>query len=395
MRSAGIALLKIFFSLHCSFFCKAQLADHKDVKTGAGIDTTGKPANCKEASSAILLNSLKEKDDWQIVSGPALPGMHYPVQAYYTKPFPSWEMDRYTADSSYFKNCDWMILPDKRTVINTSTRLPIVFTKRFTTIAPSKLKLMVKMLYDNMAYLYIDSTWIILNHKNPDINRFIKKLQPELSNLVSIPALFNFSYNASFYAGDFYNLVLPAGEHIIRIELFNNAYELGCIIKGMLISGNGEKIFCAPPIENWQSELESILLFRDQKAFPKNKIADTVYAALMRSVKTGHWIDNMITGDRDVMSQDTLFMKKGDKINVSPAYITEFYNGNTDTVYAGGSLRKITAGKSLIKQWDKTFVFDALVRGTYWLEINCEFPADDKHTDPNILNKYARVIKVN
>ena len=95
---------------------------------------------------------MKEKDDWKIVSGPKITSVEYPASPLYTKPFSAWEMDRYVGDSSYFKNCDWMILPEKRKVINTVSRLPIVFIKSFTTTAPARIKLFVRMLYDNMAY---------------------------------------------------------------------------------------------------------------------------------------------------------------------------------------------------------------------------------------------------
>ncbi|MEO5891580.1 MAG: hypothetical protein ABIQ31_15115 [Ferruginibacter sp.] len=395
MRSHGITLLVIFISITCCFFCKGQVpVTGKDTITRAVVDTAVKMIDCRENSSSILLNSFKEKNDWQIISGPPITGIQYPVQSNYTKPFPSWEMDRYTADSSYFRNCDWMVLPDKRTVINTNTRVPVVFIKRFTTVAPSKLKLIVKMLYDNMAYLYIDSTWIKLNHRNGDVNRFIKKLRPELSGFVSIPATFNYSFNASFYAGDFYNLVLPKGDHVIRIELFNNAYELGCIIKGILISEDDEKIFCGAPVKEEQAELESILIFRDEKAFPKNDIADTLYGELMQSVKKGCWINNLVRENLDLVSHDTLFVKKGEKINMTPAYVTEFYNGEKDTVYAVGSLKKIGSPKAVSKKWERSFVFDALTRGNYQLEINCETPADARHKTPGLINKYSRVVCV-
>lgn len=245
-----------------------------------------------------------------------------------------------------------------------------------------------------MAWLYIDSTRITLNHPNPDINRFIRKLEPEFSGFVSLPGTFNSSDNASFYAGDFHNHVLPAGDHIIRIELFNNAYELGCIIKGMLISSDEEKIFCNAPIKEEPSELSSILIFRDKKAFPKSRVADSLYAALMKSVKGGFWINNLVQGDKDLMSHDTLFLKKGEKINVTPLYITSFYDGKKDTVYARGNLRKITNAKAVNKQWNETFDFNASLSGNYQLEINCETPADADHTPPNRVNKYARIIKV-
>src|SRR4029077_17576387 len=152
--TAGVFLI-ILILLNCSHYSLAQDTSHRNaVNFHAVTDTSGQIVNCNEASSSLLLNSFKEKDDWQIVSGPVIAGVHYPVQASYTKPFPSWEMDRYTADSSYFKNCEWMVLPGRKTVINTTTRIPVVFIKKFTTTAPSKLKLILKMLYDNMAYLY-------------------------------------------------------------------------------------------------------------------------------------------------------------------------------------------------------------------------------------------------
>lgn len=250
------------------------------------------------------------------------------------------------------------------------------------------------MLYDNMAYLYIDSTWIKLNHRSPDINRFIHKLRPELTGFVSIPALFNYSYNASYYAGDFYNLVLPAGDHTIKIELFNNAYELGCIIKGMLISEDGKKVFCNPPMVEEQAERASILLFREDKAFPKNKTADTLYAALMNTVKVGYWIDNFLQDGRDLVNNDTLVMKRGERIDVVPGYVTMFYNGNKDTAYVSGGLKKIGDAKAIKKRWDKSFIFDATARGNYLLEITCETPVNDNRRAPNLVTKYARVIRV-
>lgn len=284
-----------------------------------------------------------------------------------------------------------MVLPDKKTVINTTTRVPVVFRKKFTTTAPSKLRLVVKMLYDNMAYLYIDSTWIALNHINPDINRFIQKFRPELSGLVSLPATFNFSYNASFYAGDINNLVLPPGNHTIKIELFNNAYELGCIIKGMLISD--EKIFCTEPVKDPQAELAGMLIFRDKKAFPKSKVADTLYSGLMQSAKTGYWINNMVKDDRDLISPDTLFLNKGEKINVTPLYVTEFYDGSKDSVYTRGTVKKI-GPKATIKRWGRTFIFDAFVRGTYYLELDYEKKLNAIHTTAPTADKYTRIIKV-
>ena len=60
----------------------------------------------------------------------------------------------------------------------------------------------------------------------------------------------------------------------------------------MLVSD--EKVFCGEPVKDPQAELADILIFRDKKAFPKSKVADTLYAALMQSAKTGYWINNLI-----------------------------------------------------------------------------------------------------
>lgn len=391
MEASETALRMAFLMCLISLFCPAQQIDSSRNPSMPANTIHTRPAQCADTSSFILLNSKEEKDDWIIASGPSIPGVSYPVPANHTKPFSSWEMDRYSADSSYFSNCDWMILPNKKTVINMSTRLPVVFTKKFKTIAPSKLNLLVKMLYDNMAFLYIDSTRISLNHNNADVDRYIKKLTPEFSGFVAIPATFNFSYNASFYAGDFYSQTLPAGDHVIKIELYNNAYELGCIIKGMLFSADNRKIFCSSQLHDGPAELESILLYRDKKTFPENKVYDTIYDAFMKTVKTRYWINNSWNDNQDITSNDTLYVKKGEKISVTPAHVTRFYNGNTDTTYASGRLRRLSGTKPFTRQWEKTFVFEALP-GTYLLEISCITPAGPAPgTTPG---DYKRIIKV-
>ncbi|MEO6722144.1 MAG: hypothetical protein ABIN67_17390 [Ferruginibacter sp.] len=390
MRSQRLSLFLVIISVCAGFFIKAQTPAATQVIDSITINYN----NCKDCSATFLLNSLKEKDDWKIITGPKIKDMEYPLQPYYSKPFPSWEMDRFVGDSSYFKDCDWMLLPEKRKVVNTVSRLPIVFVKEFTTVAPAKLKVFIRMLYDNMAYIYIDSTRIPLNHPNPDVNRFIKEIRPELSSFVSIPATFNYSYNASYYAGNFFNLTLPKGNHIIKIELFNNANELGCVIKGMMIAANEEKIFTSKPTVDEELERVGILVYRNDKAYPENHFSDSLFYALMHTVKGGYWIDNLLAADRDLISNDTLYIKKGEKINITPAYVTEFRNGNKDTAAVWGTLKKITRANTPKKQWDKNFSFIAVTPGFYSLEITCESPADAVRKAPDLVAKYTRIIKV-
>ena len=389
MQLKGLPLFILIISLCASSFCKAQAP-----VANTAIDTipVSQDSICNKCSSTFLLNSNKEKDDWNIITGPKITGIDYPVPPYYTNPFSSWEMDRFVGDSSYFKDCDWMILPEKRKVINTVSRLPIVFTKEFTTTAPAKLKVFVRMLYDNMAYIYIDSTRIPLNHHNPDINRFIKEIRPELSSFVSIPATFNYAYNASYYAGNYFNLTLPKGNHIIKIELFNNANELGCIIKGMIIAANNEKIF--KPSTDEELDRVSIMVYKNEKAYPENNFGDSIFNDLMNTVKGGYWINNLLTADQNIISNDTLYMKKGEKINITPAYITEFRNGNKDTAFVWGSFRRIVKANTSKKRWDNSFAFNALTAGNYSLEITCESPADAARKAPSLVNKYTRIIQV-
>jgi hypothetical protein len=381
------ALISII-SLLASSLLNAQSTD--SIKT---IIAPSVNHNCIDCSSTLLLSSIKEKDDWTVISGPKLKGIDYPAPPYYTQPFPSWEMDRYVGDSSYFKDCDWMLLPEKRKVVNTVSRFPIVFIKEFTTTAPAKIKLFVRMLYDNMAYLYIDSTRIPLSHHNADINRFIKEIRPELSSFVSIPATFNYSYNASYYAGDFFNLVLPAGNHTVKIELFNNANELGCIIKGMVISSGNEKIF-SRPLEEESIARAGILIYKDSSAFPESNFGDSLYNGLRQAAKGGYWLNNLLTVEQDFISNDTLYLKKGDKINITPSYVTEFRNGNKDTAAVWGMFGKVTAANIPKKRWDKSFTFNATTPGTYALEITCESPADEARKQAMLVDKHVRIIKV-
>lgn len=395
MRSAVFNCILFSLSFYCNILCNyCNAQPGTDSTATAAVTPPLSPINCAVAGSTLFLNSVTETDDWLIVTGPSIKGIQYPVNVMYTKPFPSWEMDRNTADSSYFKNCDWMVLPDKRKVINTVSREPLVFIKRFSTNAPSRVKLLVKMLYDNMAYLYIDSIRIPLNHKNPDINRFIKEISPELSSFVSIPATFNFGYNASFYAGDLKDYVLPAGDHVFKIELFNNANELGCIIKGMLVSGDGEKIFCGLPAVDEEKERAGVLIYRDEPAFPGNKTADTLYQTFLNSVKEQYWTDHLLADSQQIVSTDTLHLKRGDKVHITPRFITLFQNGKMDTSTIKGKLWKTTPANSAKKEFNDNFVFEALARGYYQLEMNFESPVDGSGLIPAKTHSCTRIIQV-
>ena len=393
MRSKNLSFLLLCVCLAAGMLCNAQVTDTIKMMEDAAKTPLPIKRNCGETTATLLLNSTKEMDDWTVIKGPVLPGIVYPFAPVYSKPYPSWEMDRRTGDSSYFKNCDWMILPDNRKVINTASRLPIVFIKNFTTTAPTKVKLLVKMLYDNMAYLYIDSLKIPLNHNNADINRFIKEIKPELSSLVSIPTTFNDSHHASFYAGDIHNLILAAGDHTMKIELYNNANELGCIIKGMLLSGDNEKVFCATPIAA-DTSFADILVHQNINAFPRNAMAGKLYDSLMGTVKNSYWVNHLLPDTQNLISNDTLFIKKGEKINMMPAFVREFHNGSRDTIPVWGKLKKLNASKQKPVHWNKTFAFAANQPGRYSLEINCGMPEDTENIAKFTTQIYHRIIYV-
>ena len=161
----------------------------------------------------------------------------------------------------------------------------------------------------------------------------------------------------------------------------------------MMISSGNEKIF-TKPMQEEAAARAGIMIDKDTTAFPESRFGDSLYNALRQSVKGGYWINNMLTADQDFVSNDTLYLKKNEKINITPAYITEFRNGNKDTAAVWGTFRKISAANLPKKRWDKSFVFNVVAPGTYALEITCESPADERRKQPAILLKYSRVVNV-